>query len=81
MHRLVRMSENLPLDDEEITPAQAYSAVRGRVPNLQLIKPVLGTMKTVLAEHVSCKGFGSVMPTDLFCQHLERTLNGLFSSE
>lgn len=71
------MSENLPIDEEEITPAQAYSAIRDSVPSEDLLKPALDALKLPLSGIVECRGFGTVMPTDMFRQYLHTTVETL----
>lgn len=68
------MSSNLPIDDEEITPAQAYSAIRDAVASEEMLKPCLNALKLPLSGIVECRGFGTVMPTDMFRQYLHTTL-------
>ncbi|KXT16535.1 hypothetical protein AC579_1327 [Pseudocercospora musae] len=38
--KLVKMSENLPLDDEWITPAHAYSAIKDSIPRQSISDPL-----------------------------------------
>lgn len=71
------MSSNLPIDDEEITPAQAYSAIRDSVLNEQMLKPCLDALKLPLSGIVECRGFGTVMPTEMFWEHLHSVLETL----
>ena len=55
------MSEDLKLDDEQLTPAQAYSAIRETVPSDEYLRPVLEELKNPLGSLVHCLGFGAVM--------------------
>lgn len=71
------MSENLPLDDEDMTPAQAYSATREAVSEDQDLKPALDALKLLLASSVGCKGLGAVLPASVFWKHLDSTLGKL----
>ena len=51
----------LELDDEIMTPAQAYSAVRETVPSDDFLRPALQTLKKPLGSLVQCHGFGACM--------------------
>ena len=51
----------LQLDDEWMTPAQAYSAVRETVPNDNFLRPTLESLKKPLGSLVQCHGFGACM--------------------
>ena len=51
----------LELDDESLTPAQAYSAVRETVPNDKYLRPMLEALKKPLGSLVQCHGFGACM--------------------
>ena len=77
MTRLVVMSEQLPIDDSEMTPAQAYSAIRESVPDAAYVKPVMERLRVLLAPHMTCFGFGAVMPTVTFWEHLDAVLKTL----
>lgn len=59
--RLVELSELLKLDDESMTPAQAYTAVRETVPNDKFLRPTLDALKKPLGSMVQCHGFGACM--------------------
>lgn len=76
-HRLVELSEQLELDDELMTPAQAYAMVRMELPSDDLLRPVLGKLKVRLASIVQCSGFGTVMPSVKFYQHFDDVLSCL----
>ena len=76
-NRLIALSTNLPIDEEEITPAQAYSALRNSVPSERLLQPALDALKGPLGGIVECRGFGTVMPTQVFRQYLGAVLEGL----
>ncbi|KAF2162731.1 hypothetical protein M409DRAFT_69013 [Zasmidium cellare ATCC 36951] len=77
IEKLITLSSNLPIDEEEITPAQAYSVIRDSVPSEGLLKPCLEALKGPLSGIVECRGFGTVMPTDVFRRYLGATLEGL----
>lgn len=79
--RLVELSEQLPLDDEQMTPAQAYAAVRREVPKNNMLRPVLNALKAPLASLVECLGLGSVLPANAFYQHLDVVLQNLGLAE
>lgn len=68
------MSSDLPIDEEEMTPAQAYSAIRDAVPSEEMLKPCMDALKLPLSGIVECRGFGTVMPTDMFRQYLHTAL-------
>nr|POE51869.1 hypothetical protein CFP56_26076 [Quercus suber] len=59
--RLVKLSERLPLDDEQLTPAQAYSAIRENVPSDDWLIPVLNALIVSLCRLAQCGGFGTVL--------------------
>ena len=61
----MELSEQLQLDDEQLTPAMAYSAIRQEVPNDGALRPVLDALKVPLSSMVQCGGFGSWMPADM----------------
>lgn len=71
------MSEQLPIDDSEMKPAQAYSAVREAVSDAAYVKPVMEALKVLLAPHMVCFGFGAVMPAVPFWEHLDTVLKTL----
>ncbi|KAK5121809.1 hypothetical protein LTR85_004684 [Meristemomyces frigidus] len=75
--KLVELSEQLQLDDELMTPAQAYAMIRKELPSDDLLVPVLDMLKLPLASIVECLGFGAVMPSAKFYQHLDETLQTL----
>lgn len=75
--RLVELSEQLPLDDQQLTPAQAYAAIRQEISNDEMLRPVLEALKVPLAGIVQCLGFGAVMPTPMFYMHLDSALSTL----
>lgn len=77
MIRLVELSEKLQLDAEQLTPAQAYSAIRESVPTDDFLCPVLEELKVPLAAFVQCSGFGAWMPTDVFYEHFDSVLQTL----
>lgn len=68
------MSEQLQLDDEQITPAMAYSAVRLEVPSEKALRPVLEALKAPLAGYSQCSGFGAWIPASVFYSHLDEAL-------
>jgi hypothetical protein len=74
---LIELSQQLQLDDEQMTPAQVYAAVREEVPTDDLLQPVLQSLKVPLASMVQCLGFGAVLPADMFYQHLDGVLQTL----
>lgn len=59
----MELSEALELDEEAMTPAQAYSAVREAVPTDKYLRPTLDALKKPLASLVQCHGFGACMDT------------------
>ncbi|KAK3691302.1 hypothetical protein LTR37_018708 [Vermiconidia calcicola] len=61
IEKLVELSEMLDLDDELMTPAQAYSAIRETIPNQRYLRPSLELLKKPLASLVQCHGFGACM--------------------
>lgn len=79
--RLVQLSEELALDDDQLTPAQAYSAIRECVPSDDHLRPTLEALKVPLAPFVQCSGFGAWMPADTFWQHFDGTVQSLQSSQ
>jgi hypothetical protein len=70
----VELSEQLQLDDEQLTPAMAYSVVRQEVPGDAALQPILRALKVPLASIAQCSGFGAWMPADMFYQHLDGAL-------
>ncbi|KAK5136312.1 hypothetical protein LTR08_003685 [Meristemomyces frigidus] len=74
--KLVELSDDLPIDDELMTPAQAYSMIRMEIPSDDL-RPVLDGLKITLASLVRCSGLGAVMPSNLFFEHLNGMLQTL----
>ncbi|KAK5683766.1 hypothetical protein LTR17_027227 [Elasticomyces elasticus] len=56
--KLVHFSEQLDLDDEQFTPAMAYSAIKRELPSDEFLEPVLEALKIPLASVVQCSGFG-----------------------
>lgn len=75
--RLVELSGKLATDDTDITPAQAYSAVREAVPNDAFLRPVLESLKQPLGRLVHCAHFGSLLSTTLFWQHFDGIVQSL----
>jgi hypothetical protein len=73
----VELSEQLQLDDEQLTPAMAYSVVRQESPSDAALQPLLRALKVPLASMVQCSGFGAWMPADMFYQHLDGALGEL----
>ena len=63
LYRLVELSAKLELDEELMTPAQAYSAIRETVPNESYLQPTLEALKKPLASQMECRGFGACMDT------------------
>ena len=68
--RLVDLSSELNPDDELMTPAQAYSAIRKSVLTSGRLREVLSALREPLGSLVECFGFGAVMPADKFWQQL-----------
>lgn len=64
--RLVELAGMLDLDDEFVTPAQAYSAVRNTVPNEKFLRPTLEALKQPLGAITKCQGFGAGMDAVLY---------------
>lgn len=56
----------LEIDEEFVTPAQAYAAVRETVPNDDYLRPVLEALKKPLGNLVKCFGFGAGMDSTLY---------------
>ncbi|KAF2723930.1 hypothetical protein K431DRAFT_282624 [Polychaeton citri CBS 116435] len=75
--KLVAMSEHLQIDDEQITPSQAYSAIKDRLPNNDYLRPTLEALKEPLGSLVNCYGFGAVLSTELFWQFLDGVVQAL----
>ncbi|WPH04628.1 Hypothetical protein R9X50_00752100 [Acrodontium crateriforme] len=78
--KLVKLSEDLPIDDDFITPAQAYAAIKEGVPSEELLRPTLDLLKAPLSGLVGCQGFGALMPTDAFWQQVDSVLQTFPSS-
>nr|POE72049.1 hypothetical protein CFP56_11925 [Quercus suber] len=78
--KLVKLSERLPLGDEQLTPAQAYSAIRETVPSDEWLRPALDALKVPLCGLTRCGGFGTVLPADEFWQMLDNTIETLKST-
>ncbi|KAK6441045.1 hypothetical protein LTR95_002726 [Oleoguttula sp. CCFEE 5521] len=74
VEKLVALSEKLELDDEILTPAQAYAAVRRALPSGRALQPVLERLKGRLAKVVECCGLGTVVKTEVFEEHLSSVL-------
>lgn len=72
--RLVRLAEAMKLDDELLTPAQAYAATKAKVSNPSMLKTILDRLKVSLAAISDCEGFGAIIPTVLFYQHLDAAM-------
>ena len=53
----------LELDEELITPAQMYSAIRETIPNDDFLRPTLEALKKPLSSLVQCQSFGSCLET------------------
>jgi len=68
------LSEQLELDDESMTPAQAYAAVRRAVLTDEMLRPILQALIVPLASVVECQGLGSVLPAGVFWEQLNQTL-------
>jgi len=77
LNRLVKLSEHLQLDDEQMTPAQAYSAIRESVPSGEKLKSTLEALKVPLAGLVLCSGFGAWLPADTFWRHFDSAMQTL----
>ncbi|KXL46223.1 MAG: hypothetical protein FE78DRAFT_31082 [Acidomyces sp. 'richmondensis'] len=75
--KLVELSEQLQLDDQQLTPSQAYAAIRQEISSDEMLRPVLEALKVPLAGIVQCLGFGAVMETPLFYMHLDSVLSAL----
>ncbi|KAK5693852.1 hypothetical protein LTR17_024965 [Elasticomyces elasticus] len=56
--KLVHFSEQLDLDDEQLTPVMAYSAIKRELPSDEFLEPILEALKMPLASVVQCSGFG-----------------------
>ncbi|KAK5147156.1 hypothetical protein LTR32_001352 [Rachicladosporium monterosium] len=67
--KLVHLSEQLELDDERLTPAMIYSAIRHELPGDEFLRPVLEALK--------CSGFGAYVETHVFYQYLDEALSNL----
>ncbi|KAK3117013.1 hypothetical protein LTR53_002034 [Teratosphaeriaceae sp. CCFEE 6253] len=75
--KLVELSELLHLDDEQMTPAMAYSAIRQEVPGDEYLKPVLEALKLPLSILAKCSGFGAWVGATDFYQRLDEAVGGL----
>ncbi|KAK3049821.1 hypothetical protein LTR09_008997 [Extremus antarcticus] len=75
--KLVELSQLLELDDESLTPAQAYMAVRGNVPDERWLRPTLESLKKPLGSLVQCHGFGACMDAPMFWQHFDSAMETL----
>ncbi|KAK4892951.1 hypothetical protein LTR27_008679 [Elasticomyces elasticus] len=75
--KLVQLSQQLDLDDEQLTPAMAYAAIKQELPSNEFLKPVLEALKIPLANLVQCSGLGAWMPATDFFQCLHVALGGL----
>ncbi|KAK5165562.1 uncharacterized protein LTR77_009091 [Saxophila tyrrhenica] len=75
--KLVELSELLQLDEESLTPAQAYTAVRSNIPSEKWLRPTLDSLKTPLSSLVQCHGFGACMDAPMFWQHLDAAMEKL----
>lgn len=51
--------------------------IRMEIPSDDFLRPVLDALKVTLASLVQCFGFGAVMPSNLFFEHLDGTLQTL----
>ncbi len=75
--RLVHLSEQLDLDDERLTPAMMYSAIRHELPGDEFLRPVLEALKVPLAMMAQCSGFGAYVEAHIFYQYLDEALSDL----
>lgn len=75
--RLVAFSEQLQLNDEQVTPAQAYSTIRQEVPSEAFLVPVLEALKVPLGSLVQCSGFGAYMTAEMFYRHFDGALQSV----
>ncbi|KAK0259238.1 hypothetical protein B0A54_12366 [Friedmanniomyces endolithicus] len=75
--KLVQLSEKLELDDERLTPAMIYSAIRHELPGDEFLRPVLEALKVPLAMMAQCSGFGAYVETHVFYQYLDEALSDL----
>ncbi|KAK1087552.1 hypothetical protein LTR33_000995 [Friedmanniomyces endolithicus] len=75
--KLVHLSEQLELDDERLTPAMIYSAIRHELPGDEFLRPVLEALKVPLAMMAQCSGFGAYVETHVFYQYLDEALSNL----
>lgn len=75
--RLIGLSIGLDLDDDQLTPAQAYAAVRDSVPGPAFVRPVLDALKGTLGGMVECRHFGSVVEAGGFWRCFEGAVEGL----
>ncbi|KAK5107637.1 hypothetical protein LTR62_000972 [Meristemomyces frigidus] len=66
--KLVHLSSQLELDDEQVTPAMAYATIKRELPEGTALKSVLDAMKVPLSKVVKCSGFGAWMPIETFQQ-------------
>lgn len=76
-HRLVELSAKLAVNDTDITPAQAYSAVRQAVPSHRFLRPILQALKQPLGKVVHRTHFGSLLDATLFWEHFNVTLQSM----
>nr|POE63248.1 dehydrogenase azaj [Quercus suber] len=73
--KLVELSGRLDLSEDQLTPAQAYAMIRGKVPRQDMLKPVLDALMVSLAKYATCCGFGTVLPVKIFWQQLHTVLS------
>lgn len=73
----MELSQRLDFDDCDITPAQAYSAVREAVPDEAFLQPMLDMLKAPLGKLVRCTHFGSLLDTGLFWEHFDASMQSL----
>ncbi|KAK1807217.1 hypothetical protein LTR12_018439, partial [Friedmanniomyces endolithicus] len=74
---LVHLSEQLELDDERLTPAMIYSAIRHELPGDEFLRPVLEALKVPLAMMAQCSGFGAYVERHIFYQYLDEAMSNL----
>ena len=65
---MVQLAGLLELDEDSMTPAQAYSAILASCPDEASLRAMLDAMKTSLGSEVTCQGFGAVMDAPKYAQ-------------
>lgn len=61
----MELSELLELDEDSMTPAEAYSAIRQSIPTGQYLRPTLEALKKPLGDIVVCHGYGACVDANV----------------